>query len=87
MILYLVWGTNHEDVTNVNNECILRWWNGVPFVVGEDFKATDLVLVEDGQACWITMRPCAKGHAALFAYWVAIQSHYGGSILKKLAKM
>lgn len=84
--MFLVLGGNHEEVANVNDECIVGGLNGVPFVVGEHLEAADLVLVEDGQACWVTVRPSSEGDAALLANWVAVQSHYGASIFEKLAQ-
>ena len=49
----------HEGVTNIHNKSIQIRFDGMPLIVNTNLQASHLVLVKNGQRCWITMRSSA----------------------------
>lgn len=84
---YYAYVTHRESITNVNYKSTGTRRNRLPRVVCKHIEPSNLVLVKNGERCWVTVWSCSKCKTWLLAWRVEVASHYRTSIFKQLLIM
>lgn len=59
-----------KSVTDVDDKGLRARMNREPLVIDVDFQAADLILMENGDTGWVTVRASAHGEVGAVTGWV-----------------
>ncbi|CAA7411094.1 unnamed protein product [Spirodela intermedia] len=83
-LLYLPEGGYCEGIADVDDEGAGIGADGAPAALGEDLKAVDVVLVEDGEGGGVAVGACSEREMGVLAGGVVIQPHDGVVLLEQV---